>query len=73
MSCMKMHEYQYNASEATVEQGSTNQVNDFNNHSSYNVPGYIGEWNDFQYGSGAWQFSVNAYKQRRRKLDILGL
>jgi endoglucanase len=57
----EMHEYQYNASEATVEQGSSNQVNDFNNHSSYNVPGYIGEWNDFQYGSGAWQFSVNAY------------
>jgi aryl-phospho-beta-D-glucosidase BglC (GH1 family) len=57
----EMHEYQYNGTEAQVEQGSTNQVNDFNNHSSYNVPGYIGEFNDFGYGAGAWQFSVNAY------------
>ena len=44
-----------------VEQGSTNQVTDFDNHSSYNVPGYIGEFNDFGYGAGAWQFSTNAY------------
>jgi endoglucanase len=57
----EMHEYQYNQSEAVVEGGSTNQVNDFNNHASYNVPGYIGEFNDFAYGAGAWQFSTNAY------------
>jgi len=57
----EMHEYQWNASQSVVEQGSVNQVNDFNNHSSYNVPGYIGEWNDFQYGSSAWQSSVNTY------------
>lgn len=57
----EMHEYQYNATEAVVEQGSTNQVSDFDNHSSYNVPGYIGEFNDFGYGAGAWQFSTNAY------------
>src|SRR5271170_1108465 len=57
----EMHEYQYNATEAVVEQGSVNQVTDFNNHSSYNVPGYIGEWNDFQYGASAWQYSVNTY------------
>jgi endoglucanase len=57
----EMHEYQYNQSEAVVEQGSTNQVNDFNNHASYNVPGYVGEFNDFAYGAGAWQFSTNAY------------
>ncbi len=56
----EMHEYQYNQTQAVVEQGSTNQVNDFNNHSSYNVPGYIGEWNDFQYNA-AWPFSVTAY------------
>jgi aryl-phospho-beta-D-glucosidase BglC (GH1 family) len=57
----EMHEYQYNQSEAVVEGGSTNQVNDFNNHASYDVPGYIGEFNDFAYGAGAWQFSTNAY------------
>ena len=57
----EMHEYQYNQSETVVEQGSTNQVNDFNNHASYDVPGYVGEFNDFAYGAGAWQFSTNAY------------
>jgi aryl-phospho-beta-D-glucosidase BglC (GH1 family) len=57
----EMHEYQWNAAESVVTQGSVNQVSDFNNHASYNVPGYVGEWNDFQYGSGAWQSSVNTY------------
>jgi endoglucanase len=57
----QMHEYQFNGSQAQVEAGSTNQVNDFKNHSSWNVPGYIGEFNDFGYGSSTWQFSLNAY------------
>jgi aryl-phospho-beta-D-glucosidase BglC (GH1 family) len=57
----EMHEYEWNDSEAVVEQGSVNQVNDFNNHASYNVPGYVGEWNDFAYGAAAWQYSVNTY------------
>jgi endoglucanase len=59
----EMHEYQYNGTEAQVEQGSTNQVTDFQNHSSYNVPGYIGEFNDFGYGASAWNFSVGAYNK----------
>ena len=57
----QMHEYQFNGTQAQVEGGSTNQVNDFNNHASYNVPGYIGEFNDMTYGAAAWQFSTNAY------------
>lgn len=57
----EMHEYQWNASQSVVTQGAVNQVNDFNNHSSYDVPGYIGEWNDFQYSSSVWQGSVNDY------------
>ncbi|WP_263366758.1 glycoside hydrolase family 5 protein [Edaphobacter bradus] len=59
----EMHEYQFNGSQSKVEQGSTNQVNDFNNHANYNVPGYIGEFNDFGYGSGTWNFSVSAYNK----------
>ena len=59
----EMHEYQYNQSQAVVQQGSTNQVNDFNNHASYNVPGFVGEFNDFGYGASAWQFSTNAYNK----------
>jgi len=57
----EMHEYQYNSSASQIESGSTNQVNDFNNHASWNVPGYIGEWNDFGTGSSTWAFSQNAY------------
>ena len=57
----EMHEYQWNQSEAVVEQGSVGQVNDFNNHASYNVPGYVGEFNDFGYGSAAWNFSTTTY------------
>ena len=57
----QMHEYQFNGSQAQVQQGSTNQVNDFNNHASYNVPGYVGEFNDFGYGAGTWQFTTNAW------------
>lgn len=59
----EMHEYQYNQGSSGVEQGATNQVNDFNNHTSYNVPGYIGEFNDFANGASTWQFSVNAFNQ----------
>jgi len=57
----QMHEYQFNGSQAQVQQGSTNQVNDFNNHASYNVPGYVGEFNDFGFGAGTWQFTTNAW------------
>jgi endoglucanase len=57
----EMHEYQYNSSEAQVEQGSTNQVSDFNNHASYDCPGYIGEFNDMYNDSSVWDFSINAY------------
>ncbi len=57
----EMHEYQYNASQQQVEQGSTNQVNDFYNHASYNVPGYIGEFNDMYNSSSVWNYSVDAY------------
>lgn len=57
----QMHEYQWNASQAQVQQGATNQVNDFNNHAGYNVPGYVGEFNDFGYPASTWQFSTNAW------------
>jgi endoglucanase len=57
----QMHEYQWNASQAQVQQGATNQVNDFNNHAGYNVPGYVGEFNDFGYPAGTWQFTTNAW------------
>jgi endoglucanase len=57
----QMHEYQWNQPSSQIEQGATNQVNDFNNHASYNVPGYVGEFNDFGGGSAPWKFSINAW------------
>lgn len=57
----EMHEYQNKQPMSVVENGSTNQVNDFNNHASYNVPGYVGEFNDFGYGATAWDFTTNAW------------
>ncbi|MGA9667821.1 MAG: RICIN domain-containing protein [Terracidiphilus sp.] len=57
----EMHEYEWNGSEAQVEQGSVNQVTDFNNHASYNVPGFVGEWNDMGYPAAAYQSSASTY------------
>src|SRR5579863_9587034 len=45
------HEYEYNGSQSAVEAGSANQVTQFNNYASYNVPDYIGEWNDMGYSA----------------------
>jgi endoglucanase len=56
-----MHEYQYGGSVAQIEAGSDNQVNDFNNHKSWNVPGYIGEWNDMGQGAACYDYSINDY------------
>jgi endoglucanase len=57
----QMHEYQWNAPQSQVEQGAVGQVNDFNNHASYNVPGYVGEFNDFAYSAATWQFTANTW------------
>jgi len=57
----EMHEYQYGGSVSTVEQGSVNQVTDFNNHSSYDCPDYIGEWNDMGLGASVYEYSYNEY------------
>jgi endoglucanase len=57
----EMHEYQWNGSEAQVRTGSDNQVNDFNNHASWNVPGFIGEFNDFGYPAATWQYTKSRW------------
>ncbi len=57
----EMHEYCWNCNASQVQAGADRQVNDFNNHASYNVPGYIGEFNDFGNDASVWQYSVNAF------------
>ena len=56
-----MHEYQYGGTVAQIEAGSDNQVADFHNHLSWNVPGYIGEWNDMGQGAVCYDYSINDY------------
>ena len=56
-----MHEYQWGGSVAQCEAGSDNQVADFNNHKSWNVPDYIGEWNDMGNGAACYDYSINDY------------
>jgi endoglucanase len=56
-----MHEYQWGGSVAQCETGSDNQVTDFNNHKSWNVPDYIGEWNDMGNGAACYDYSIGDY------------
>ncbi|HTD23530.1 MAG TPA: ricin-type beta-trefoil lectin domain protein [Terriglobales bacterium] len=57
----EMHSYCWNCSASQIQQSADGQVSDFRNHANYNVPGYIGEFNDFGAGSSVWQYSVNAF------------
>ena len=56
-----MHEYQFGGSTNQVEAGSDNQVTDFDNHLSWNVPDYIGEWNDMGNGAACYDYSISVY------------
>jgi endoglucanase len=56
-----MHEYQFGGTVAKCEAGSDNQVTDFNNHKSWNVPDFIGEWNDMGNGAACYDYSINDY------------
>ncbi len=58
----QMHEYQWsNETASGVETGAANQVTDFNNHKSWNVPAYIGEFNAFGTGTAAWSVVVGDF------------
>ena len=62
----EMHEYQYGSSgdPAGVETGTTNQITDFQNHAAWNVPAYIGEFNDFSPPpdpTSVWQDAVRRF------------
>jgi endoglucanase len=60
----QMHEYQWGATNAAgIEAGADNQVTDFHNHLSWNVPDYVGEWNDLGFGAACYAYSINAYDQ----------
>lgn len=57
----EMHEYQNGGDTAQVEAGAQNQVNDFNNHKSWNVPAYIGEYNCMGNGIACWNDCISLY------------
>lgn len=62
----EMHEYQWGSvnNPSGVMAGVDNQVSDFKNHQSWNVPAYIGEFNGFRPGSNptsVWQYAVRQF------------
>ncbi len=61
----EMHEYQWNDTNnpGGVEAGTNNQVSDFQNHASYDVPDYVGEFNDFGTGSSTWEYTFEEYDE----------
>ncbi len=68
-----MHEYQYGGSISQIETGADNQVTDFRNHLSWNVPDYVGEWNNMGAGAACYDYSINAYDQAGNQLVHVGL
>jgi aryl-phospho-beta-D-glucosidase BglC (GH1 family) len=63
----EMHEYQWGSTNDPngVRAGTDRQVNDFLAHQSWNVPCYVGEFNDFGPGSdptGVWQYAVQQFQ-----------
>jgi len=59
----EMHEYQWNSTSDPngVKAGIDNQVRDFKNHRSWNVPAYIGEFNVFGTGSPTWKYAIQQF------------
>lgn len=57
----EMHSYCWSCTATQIQTSADNQVTDFKNHASYNVPGYVGEFNDFNTGASVWQHSVNDF------------
>lgn len=54
------HEYA-SGTVAQVEAGADGLVWDFTSHSSWNIPGYVGEWNDMGLGAACYDYSIADY------------
>jgi aryl-phospho-beta-D-glucosidase BglC (GH1 family) len=60
----QMHEYQWGATNAaTIEAGADKQVADFQAHLAWQVPDYVGEWNDLGYGAACYDYSINVFNK----------
>ncbi len=59
----EMHEYQWGSTSSAsgVKAGIDNQVTDFQNHQSWNVPAYIGEFNAFGTGTDTWRYAAQQF------------
>jgi len=63
----QMHEYQFGSTgdPVAIKAGTDRQVADFNAHKSWNVPAYVGEFNDFGPApdpSSVWAYTVQQYQ-----------
>ena len=57
----EMHEYQWSGTSREVQNGATRQVDDFKRHQSWNIPGYIGEFNAMTSNPADWSDSIKKY------------
>ena len=56
-----MHAYPTDHSASGTEAEADKQVSDFNAHSGWDIPGYIGEFTDWDNNSSVWQYTVNDF------------
>jgi endoglucanase len=57
----QLHQYQWSATAGAVKGGSDFVVSNVNAHAAWNVPVYVGEWQDFGTGASTWDYSINDY------------
>ncbi len=71
----EMHEYQWTSSTnaTAIMAGVDNQVSDFKNHQSWNVPAFIGEFNEFSAGSDPtipWKYAVQQFNSNNMNWTV---
>jgi endoglucanase len=58
----QMHEYEWAGTVKAVESGCAKAAADAKSHQSWNVPGWMGEFNDFGAGTAAWSYCLGKYE-----------
>ncbi len=61
----QMHEYQFGGDATAIKAGTDHQVADFVAHKNWNVPAYVGEFNDFSPPpdpASVWAYTVQQYQ-----------
>jgi endoglucanase len=57
----QLHQYQWSGTAGAVKGGSDFVVSNVNAHAAWNIPIYVGEWQDFSTGASTWDYSISDY------------